>query len=438
MTQGSVGRHIWSFTWPLLIGNVFQQLYTLVDSMIVGRCIGASALGSVGAVSSIINLFFALINGMSCGVNIYIAQHYGGGNDRDVQCAIGNSIYPIAISSGLMSILGIACARPILIGMNVPGENYQDAMTYMVIMCGALLVTGAYNTISSILRALGDSKTPLYFMLLSSVINAGLDVLFVYFFQWGVAGAAYATVIAQIFAAAGSILYAVRHNTIFHLKGEHFRWNNGIIKKTVYLGVPLAMQSATGSLGGVVVQSVVNSFGSTVMSAFAVSNRIIELVSMPYGSLGTACATFTGQNVGAKRYDRVDEMTTKCFRFMLGISAIISIAIVIFRKPIVSLFVTDSQVIYMSGIALLITCISYFFMSGNFVYKATLNGAGDGAFAFVCGILEVLGRAAFILLFKSIPFIGVWGIWVAQVCSSAFSCLLCIGRYRKRKWQRGI
>jgi len=322
MTEGSELRSILIFMLPLLAGNIFQQFYNFVDSVVVGRFVGAQALGSVGAVGSVSSLFLALCIGLAGGVNVLTAQYFGSGNMENVKYAIANSIYVTAGAGILMSVISVCFAPLILSWMQVPEQNFSDALTYMRIVCGAMLITAFYNTISQILRGLGDAATPLYYVIGASVINVVLDLVFVAVFHWGVAGAAWATVIAQFFATAGSAVTAWRKIPLFRLKGKHLRIQGRIIKYICRMGIPLAVQNAMNSFAGVIMQGVVNSFGSVVMTAYTASGRVEQLVTQPYGSLGGSVEIFSGQNVGAGKFDRIRRGCWKCVWLAAGFSGV--------------------------------------------------------------------------------------------------------------------
>ncbi|WP_330622256.1 MATE family efflux transporter [Roseburia sp. MSJ-14] len=278
MTKGNEVGLLLRFALPMLVGNIFQQLYNMVDSIIVGKFVGSNALGAVGAVGNLNFLFFSLCLGLASGIGILISQFFGAGKDDYVKKIIANSVYIITISGAVMSIISFVFARPILYLMNTPAENMEDAVIYMQIVCGATVIVAIYNGISSILRALGDSKTPLIFLIVSSFINVGLDLLFVLVFHWGVAGAAWATVIAQLISAIGSILFALSRNPYLRLEKRHFTVDNDIIKKSFQIGLPVAGQNAMIAFSCVALQSVVNNYGATVMAAYTATSRVEQLV----------------------------------------------------------------------------------------------------------------------------------------------------------------
>lgn len=438
MTSGNEIKLLLQFMLPLLLGNIFQQIYTLVDSIVVGRFVSAVALGSVGTVSSITFLFLSLCIGLSGGVNVFVAHYFGAEDTNNVKHVIGNSIYVTAITGFGMSILAFVFATPILHLMKVPDANFADALLYMRIVCGATFVSAAYNTVSQILRALGDSRTPLYCVILSSIINVLLDLLFVVVFHWGVAGVAWATVLSQLVATLGSILIPLRKNPYFHLKKEHLKFQPSIVRHINQMGIPLAMQNAMASISGVVTQGIVNSFGSTVMSAYTASTRVEQLLAQPYGSLGVAIANFSGQNIGAAKYDRVESACKKSVLLVEGFTAGICAICFFLNKWLIGLFVTDPAITSVGSTGLIIIAISYFATGLIYIFKAMLNGAGDTVFSMVNGIIEIIARLLFLAILVSIPSIGYWGIWLTAIPSSIFAAGLCIARFRAGKWKKRL
>ncbi len=436
MTEGSEIRNILIFMIPLLIGNIFQQLYNFVDSVVVGRFISAQALGSVGSVGSVSSLFLALCIGLAGGVNVLIAQYFGAGNERGMKCAIANSVYVTVGAGLLMSAISVGFAPLILKWMQVPEANFADALTYMRIVCGSMLITAFYNTVSQILRGLGDAATPLIYVIVASVINVVLDLVFVAVFHWGVAGAAWATVIAQFFATVGSAVSAWRKIPQFRFGREHLKVQGKIIKYICRMGIPLAVQNAMNSFAGVIMQGVVNSFGSTIMTAYTASGRVEQLVSQPYGSLGGAVAIFSGQNVGAGKFDRIRRGCRKCVWLVVAFSAVMLIVMFLFGHLLVGMFVKEPEIIAIGSRGLQITAVSYFFTGLVYIYKAMLNGAGDAEFSLGNGIVEIAARILFILGLSSIPTLGYWSVWVTAIFSSMLAASLCIWRYRSGKWMK--
>ena len=435
MTKGNEVGLLLRFALPMLVGNIFQQLYNMVDSIIVGKFVGSNALGAVGAVGNLNFLFFSLCLGLASGIGILISQFFGAGKDDYVKKIIANSVYIITISGAVMSIISFVFARPILHLMNTPAENMKDAVIYMQIVCGATVIVAIYNGISSILRALGDSKTPLIFLSVSSFIKVGLDLLFVLVFHGGVAGAAWATVIAQFISAIGSILFALSRNPYLRLEKRHFTIDNDIIKKSFQIGLPVAGQNAMIAFSCVALQSVVNNYGATVMAAYTATSRVEQLVQQPFGSLGTAVSTFAGQNVGAGKYDRVSTSCKKSTLIVLVFSFMMIAVMFLFGDPIVRLFVNEPDVIEIGARGLRITSVMYFALGMIYITRGMLNGVGDAAYAMINGLTEVVGRIGFAYLLMSIPAVGMWGVWYTNGLTWILAGAAGIIRFFQGKWK---
>lgn len=435
MTKGNEVGLLLRFALPMLVGNIFQQLYNMVDSIIVGKFVGSNALGAIGAVGNLNFLFFSLCLGLTSGIGILISQFFGAGKDEYVKKIIANSVYIITGTGIGMSIISIVFARPILTLMNTPPENMEDAVIYMQIVCGATVIVALYNGISSILRALGDSKTPLIFLIVASFINVGLDLLFVLVFHMGVAGAAWATVIAQFLSAIGSILFALWKNPYMKLKKHHFVMESDIVKKSFQIGLPVAGQNELIAFSCVALQSVVNKYGATVMAAYTATSRVEQLVQQPFGSLGTAVSTFAGQNAGAGKYDRVSTSCKKSTFIVLIFSLLMIVVMFLFGKPIVKLFVDDPNIIEIGAKGLCITSLMYFALGMIYVTRGMLNGVGDAAYAMINGLTEVVGRIGFAYLLMAIPAIGMWGVWYTNGLTWILAGAAGVIRFFQGKWK---
>ena len=244
MTVGNPTGLLLSFMLPMLVGNIFQQFYNMVDSMIVGKYVGADALAAVGATSSLNFLIFSLCGGMANGIGIIISQYFGAGKDDEVKQAIANAVYIMFTAALIMGTIGVAFSKPLLAFLNTPDNILEEAALYMKIMSAGIFAVAIYNCVSAILRAIGDSKTPLYFLIVASIVNVVLDLLFVRVFHMGVAGAGIATIIAQLFSGVGSLTFAIIKNPYFKLNREHMNAQMDIIKQCVRMGIPLAFQSS--------------------------------------------------------------------------------------------------------------------------------------------------------------------------------------------------
>lgn len=439
MTEGSPVKLLIKFTIPMLIGNLFQQFYNMVDSIVVGRFVGPNALAAVGATGSLNFLFFAMSFGIAAGVGVVVSQYFGADRMDMVEKSIINGLYLLAAVSLLMGIIGVATARWVLVALNTPDAILDDAVIYMRVSCGGILAIAAYNGVASVLRALGDSKTPLYFMVLSCFINIGLDLLFVIEYGWSVFGVALATVIAQLVAAIGAFIYALRKISCFRVKKENRPVRGDIIRRCFVLGMPIAFQNALIAFSCIFLQRIVNGFGESVVAANTALGRIEQLVQQPYNSLGTALTTYTGQNIGAGKIDRVKQGYKAGFKSVVVVSIVMLIPCQLFGEAIVSIFVTDPEVIAIGAKGLSITSFFYFFLGMIYVARSVLNGVGDAAFAMINGLMEVAGRVGFAVPLTKIPFIGVWGIFFTTGFTWALTGLVSMARYHKGRWEfKGI
>ncbi len=448
MTEGSPLPVIFRFMVPLLLGTVCQQLYTVADSAVVGRFVGATALGSVGMVSGVCNLLLALCVGLSGGVNIYASQCFGAGKADTLRAVVRNSIYVTIIVGAAMSLIGICLTEPVLHAMGTPAVNMRYARVYMRIVCGGMLVTAFYNTFSQLLRAVGDSATPLYAVMASSVVNVALDLLLVAVFHAGVAGAAAATVASQILSVVWLYVRGLRRHEslmpsrskVSKVSGHHqLRPNDWrIVKMICLLGIPLAIQNAMGSITGVIIQRAVNSFGSEMMSAYTVAGRVNELFLLPLSSLGVAIANFAGQNTGAGRFDRIAEGVRKCFFVEMLYSTVCLAMILIFGRNLAGIFVKDADVIQTAIPGLIIYGLCIYISSLVFLYKATLNGAGDAVFTMWNGLVEVAGSILFLLLFLHVFHMGENSIWFSHIPTVIVAALMAYLRYRSGGWKKEL
>lgn len=411
MTEGSPVRHIITFAIPMMIGNIFQQLYNLVDSVVVGRIVGANALAAIGATSSVTFLFFALCNGIGSGGGIITAQHFGSGDTGKVKSCIANTAYIMLVFPVVVGLLSFALSEPLLRLLQTPDNIMSDALIYLRLMSLGMVFVSAYNFISSMLRALGDSRTPLYFLVFSCILNTILDIVFVKYLNMSVLGAAVATLIAQFISGALCLIYAVRRNSYFRLNRDDLRPNKDMIKSAVRLGIPLSLQFSMIAISCMALQRVVNTFGEIAVAAFTAIGRVEQVIHQPYQTLGAALSTYSGQNFGAKKNDRLVEGYRKSM-LMMAIFTVVMIPIMqLFGTQITSIFVEDAAVVEMGATALRITSLFYIFLGMIYVIRGVLNGVGDAFFALLNGIVEVVGRFTVPLMLVMIPAIGVWGIW---------------------------
>ena len=413
MTEGSSMKLIMKFSVPLLIGNLFQQVYSLVDSIVVGRHLGANALGGVGSVGMISFLFFSLCNGMASGIGVVISRHFGAKKEEQVKKAIANALFVILAVGALMSILGYCFAGPIIRLMKTPAETFDYAYTYMRITCGFTIAVAIYNGISAVLRALGDSKTPLIFLMIASAINVVLDIVFVIYMDMGVAGAAYATVLSQILSSVGSICYAVKTNPYFRLKRGHFKFDRDIMKED--FSIPMAVQTSMISISCSILQTLINGYGPEVMAAYTATGKVEGIIFQPFSSLGLALSTFAGQNCGARKYERVRRAVWQTELITLALGAALFCLVAVFRENVVGFFVTEENVIRLGAKGLVISGSMYIALGTIYTMRGALNGMGDVVFSMLNGALEVGGRIVFALILMYVLKMGFWGVWYTNI-----------------------
>lgn len=436
MTSGNVTKHIIGFTLPLLLGNIFQQFYNLVDSAIVGNYVGKDALGAVGSIGSLNFLCFSLCLGLGTGIGVLVSQFFGAKREEDVKVSIAMALYVTLASGFLMSIIGAGFAKQILTAMKVPPENFHYALIYMRITCGFMFINAVYNSISGILRSLGDSKTPLKFLVVASVVNVILDLLFVVKFQWGVGGAAIATVISQFIAAIGSIVYGMHINPYLRLTKKHFRVRWDIIRREVRLGLPLAAQSSTIAISCVILQSVVNGFGPDIMAAYTSTNKVEQLVQQPYNTLGIAMSTFAGQNFGAGNTDRIKQACRRAL-VMIGAFSLLMVVVMYTLGPqIVGIFIKDDTVIDIGSRGLRFTSLCYIFLGLIYVMRGLLNGVGDVFFSMMNGIVEVAGRIGFVFILIYLLKMDYMAAWYTNGLTWSITGIISALRFYFGPWRK--
>lgn len=435
MTTGSEMKHIVKFTLPLLAGNLFQQLYNIVDSVIVGKHLGANALAAVGATGSMTFLFYSLCIGLSIGAGILISQSFGAGKKREVKVLIVNSAYAAIIFGICISLISQLLAEPLLRLLGTPETLIGTSVKYMKIACMGTISVAVYNWINAVLRALGDSKTPLYFLVVASVINVVLDIVFVMFLETGVAGAAYATIIAQTISAAGCIAFAFVKVKFFRFGRKTLKFDAGSFVKCVRTGVPIALQNSMISVSMIYLQSVANSFGETVMAAYTATMRVEQLLHQPFSSLNAALSTFTGQNMGAGKLDRTVSGYHKSMKLMAVFSLIMLGVFLLFSEKIVWLFVDEPEVIEIGAKALKLSAFFYIPLGTIHVTRGLLNGAGDVGYAMINGVVEVVGRIGFAILLVQLDIIGMWAVWTTTCLTWVLTGIMSYIRYRQGIWK---
>lgn len=436
MTQGRPLKLILSFSVPMLIGNIFQQVYNFVDSMVVGKFIGAGSLAAVGATSTTLAIMVCLMMGLTNGAGIIISQCFGANRFKALRSTVTGLIYIVTVLSLVTSLLGIVFARPILTFLKTPESIMGEAIAYIRVIFAFTIGMAMYNTSGAILRSLGDSKTPLFALILSSLLNVGLDLLFVVVFKAGVVGAAAATVISQIASALFCICFIVRHRRELNLENLSFRTDTHIIGLIFRTGLPAALESCLISLGTMSVQRLVNSFGAMTMAAYTASTRIDSIAIAPIISIGTSLSVFTGQNMGAGNIDRIRKGLKQTLGALVCICIALAAVIVSLRSQLLGLFLDPNEAaeaIQIGSRYLTIVCVAYIVAAVMRSFLNVLRGAGDVNTSAVSGMLELAGRIVFAYILVR-PF-GSTGIWIATPLAWAMGAAVPVIRYFSGKWQ---
>ena len=435
MTKGSESKHIIKFALPLLLGNLLQQTYNIADTLIVSKFLGDDALAAVGSTGSITYLFYTLCIGLSIGSGIIVSQLLGMNDLKRLKSAVFNSAIVTAIFGVSVSILSVILAKPALILMNVPDKLLDNAVIYMQISCAGTVAVAAYNWINGVMRALGDSKSPLIFLSIATVLNVILDLLFVAVFDFGTGGAAAATIMAQGFSALLCIIYCFKTFRELKLSKFDMKFSKNMAEKCIKSGIPIAVQNGLISVSMIALQRVTNSFGETVMAAYTVSMRIEQFIQQPFSSLNAAISTFTGQNIGAGKKQRAINGLRAGMLISLVFAFIMLFVFIIFGKNIVAIFVSSKDVIAIGASSLIITGCFYWALGGIHTIRGFLNGTGDTGYALVNGAAEVICRIVFSLILTKIAFISYWGIWVTTAITWFATAAVSFMRYKSRKWE---
>ncbi len=441
MTVGNPTSLILAFMLPMMMGNIFQQFYNIVDTIIAGRFIDAKALAAVGSTGHVTNLFFALGNGLATGIGIVVSQFFGAGDMKKVKKVITNALVIVSATSMFVGLLGFAFSKPVLTYiMKTPEDILDNAIIYMSIICIGFIGTALYNTISYIMRGIGDSQTPLYFLIASSFFNVAMDLLFVIAFDMGVAGLAVATVTAQALSAFGSILFAFLKNPVFKIDKSDWKLDAQIITTCYKIGGSMALQSGLVAMSFVILQRVINSFDSIVVAAFTTTSKIENLVNMQFKALQDSLSTFTGQNIGARKGERVKK-GFKNGMTMMVIYAIAMIAIMgLFGDFFVKIFIDSSETEIIQYGSRAMRILSYFYLPLGTIYvcRGILNGAGDAKFPVISGASEMIGRIVFPAFLCSIPFIGAWGLWISTGITWTIVGVTAFIRFNMKDWRKGL
>ncbi|HIS68749.1 MAG TPA: MATE family efflux transporter [Candidatus Gallacutalibacter stercoravium] len=439
LTSGNPAKLILLFTLPLLVGNLFQQMYNMADTLIVGRTLGVNALAAVGCTGSISFLIIGFAQGLTAGLSIVTAQNFGAGNHTGVRRSFAASVLISLGVTVVLTAIGVIFARPFLQLLNTPAAIIDDAYSYIVVIYGGIFASVLFNLLSNIIRALGDSRTPLYFLVIACLVNIGLDYFFILVLHSGVAGAAWATVISQLLSGVLCLVYIKYRFPILHLTRDDWKLTGVEIAQHLRVGLPMAFQSSIISIGSIILQTALNGLGATSVAAYTASQKIDTLATMPMMSFGMTMATYAAQNFGAGRIARIRKGIKQCCLMSVSFSIVMGIVNITCGRYLVGLFVGDEpQVIELSKIFLTINGCCYFILALLFIFRYTLQGLGQSFVPTFAGIMELCMRTLASLVFAQ--YFGFAGACMANPLAWLGSCVpLCIAyAITMRKMRRSL
>ncbi len=443
MTEGEPWKKIVAFTVPMLIGNVAQQLYNTVDSIVVGRYVGDNALAAVGSASPIFNLLLVLFVGIAMGAGIMVSQYYGSRDRENLSKTIGSSVTLTAVASILLMIAGTLAIRPVLVLLDTPESIIDWCTSYLMILLWGIAGLAYYNILCGILRGLGDSLSALVYLLVATVLNIILDIWFVAGFHLGVAGVALATVIAQLVSAVLCMLKLRKMTELFDLKKEYLKPDRENIFTVIRLGLPSGLTQAIFSLAMVVVQSLTNSFGEMIIAANVIIMRVDGFAMMPNFSFGTAMTTYAGQNVGARQYDRVKQGARQGTLIAVCTSAVITGLILLFGPYLMGIFTNTGELARLSADMMKILAAGYIAMAVTQSLSGIMRGAGDTVTPMWISLLTTVAvrvPLAYGLVYLTrtpqLPQGRYESLWISLLTSWVLGALATFVFYKAGRWKK--
>ena len=434
MTSGSSMKLILGFAVPLLMGMLFQQVYSLVDTIIVGRFLGVSALAAVGATGSINFLIVGFCQGICNGFALPVAQRFGAKDYDGLRKYVGNSAVLSIIFGGAITLITVIACRPILELMQTPADIIDLSYHYIVVIFAGIPAIMLYNILSAYLRSLGDSITPVIFLVLSAGLNIGLDLLFIVTFHWGVFGAAFATVLSQAVSGILCLILIIKKFDLLHLKREDWKLDWGYSRYLLIMGLPMGLQYSITAIGSVILQASVNTLGSTAVASMTAGSRISMFVVCPFDALGSTMATFGGQNVGAGRLDRLGRGLRSAVILGAIYSALILVVLIFFGRDLILLFVSakEAAVIAQAKQFLVTNAAFYLMLALVNIVRFLIQGMGFSGFAVFAGVFEMVARTLVGLVF--VPIFGFTAACSANPLAWIFAdCFLIPAFFHCRK-----
>ncbi len=394
MTSGSPMKIILWFTLPIFIGNVFQQFYNMADAVIVGKFVGNNALAAVGSTGTIMFLINGFVIGMTAGFTVLTAQKFGAGDERGIRKSVTGAAWLSLIVGLILTAAFMVFMKPLLTLMNTPADIFDDAYAYIMIISGGILAQMLYNLLASILRALGNSRVPLYFLILSAVLNIVLDLVFVIVFQMGAAGAAVATIISQGVSGLLCLVYIGKKVQLLRMTKEDWKPQTTLLSAQLKVGIPMALQYSITAIGTMMVQSSLNILGSTLVAAYTAAGKIEQVVTQAYIAMGTTMATYGAQNMGAGDVPRIRQGFKACTIIGIVYSFIAAAFVMTAGKYMTYLFVSENVGTIMNSVDIYLKCVGIFFIPLAVVniYRNGIQGLGYGLLPMTAGIAELIGR----------------------------------------------
>ena len=431
MSAGSPLRLIVTFALPLMVGNIFQQMYTVVDTMVVGKALGVDALASLGATDWLYWMWLGMIQGVTQGFGILMAREFGARQIDNLRSVVGSSTTLSGLFALLFLVLGLAVSKPVLQMLNTPPEILGGALLYLRIMFLGIPIVMAYNLVATILRSLGDGQTPLYAMIVAALSNIALDLLFVLVFRWGIAGAAVATLIAQGISSV-YCLVKLRKIDFMTLNRSHFRVNSTMAGRLLSLGSPMAAQNAIIAVGGMIITAVVNGYGVAFIGGFTAANKLYGVLEIAATSYGYAMITYAGQNLGARKFDRIRTGMTCAIVISLITSALITAVMLIFGRGIIGAFISGTPEEVMEATAIGLRYLNFMSICLPVLYilhvtRSAVQGMGNTVLPMVSGIAEFVMRTGGVLILPVL--MGYDGIFTAEVLAWLGADLILVPSY---------
>lgn len=437
LTTGRIGLSIFKFALPMLIGQMFQQLYTFVDQIIVGNYLGKEALAAVGASFPIIFTLIALVIGIASGGTIVISQFFGAKNFRMVKRAIDTVFIMLFIAAIVLTAAGYPFIEQIFRLIQLPEELMDQGVSYLSVYIGGLILFFGYNGVAAILRGLGDSITPLYFLILATVLNIGLDLLFIVVWGWGVEGAAWATLIAQGVAFLAAAIYLDRYHELINFNIRNFTFDKKVFRESMRIGLPTGLQHTFVSLGMLALMGIVNTFGTNVTAAYTAAGRIDSLAVIPAMVFAQALATYVGQNMGAGKLERVNRGLWTTFLMSSSVSAVMTTIVILFKYNLMGWFTEDTTVINIGGDYLTIVTSFYLIFTSMFIFGSVMRGAGDTLIPMFITLFALWFIRIPVAFFLSSKF-GETGIWWSIPSGWTVGLLLTLIYYRMGRWKTKV